>query len=199
MSGSPVGDTDPFDLLGVAEDASDKAIRAAWKGLIRDCHPDNATDDADRWARQARSAALNGARDVLLDPGLRAAVSFRRRWGLSTPAEPIYAPPGSAVAQPQAGAASRPWDEAPAGSGDGAQRAPVLIARDRGLGFAGALRMLAHAAYALLRSPVVWILCLVAVLVTTLTRLPPLMTGLVLLLAILAYALMNEPSDTSHE
>jgi hypothetical protein len=57
--------------------------------------------------------------------------------------------------------------------------------------------MLAHTAYGLLRSPVLWILCLVAVLATILTKLPPLMTGLVLLLAICAYALFHEPSDTS--
>jgi Mce-associated membrane protein len=51
-----------YDLLGVAPDASDAEIRAAWKSGIADLDP------GDR-----RFRALNEAAEVLLDPGRRAA------------------------------------------------------------------------------------------------------------------------------
>jgi curved DNA-binding protein CbpA len=178
MAGSPPADVDPFDLLGVPENASDKAIKAAWRRLIRECHPDNAADDADRQARLARSAALNRARDVLLDPDLRADASFRRRWGFSTPAD--GAAEGQVGAEPQ-------------GSESVSDSVPGGRAR-------GVLAMLADAAFALLRSPVLVMLCLAAVLATNLTTpsLPTTGTAVILLLlAIAAYALLNEPSDTS--
>jgi hypothetical protein len=70
---------DPYELLGVSETAPDEVINAAWRVLIKQCHPDNATSPADAQARAARSVALNQARDTLLDPNLRAEVNEDRR------------------------------------------------------------------------------------------------------------------------
>lgn len=98
MPAPPVANPDPFDLLGVAESSSDEVIDAAWRRLIRLCHPDNATDDADRKRRLAKSIALNQAHDVLLDPTLKAeALLERRRTG--GPGRPGYAPPEPPLSQ----------------------------------------------------------------------------------------------------
>ncbi|MFI5259728.1 MAG: J domain-containing protein [Candidatus Limnocylindrales bacterium] len=75
----PTGlEPDPYKLLGVAETAPDEVINAAWRVLVKQCHPDNATSEADRQARAARSVALNQARDTLLDADLRAQVNRER-------------------------------------------------------------------------------------------------------------------------
>jgi hypothetical protein len=98
-----VTDPDPFDVLGVPESASDKAIDAAWKRLIRKCHPDYATDDADRKRRLAKSVRLNLAHDALLDPGLKAEALLERRRRSATYAQPIYASPQSPPTRSPAG------------------------------------------------------------------------------------------------
>jgi curved DNA-binding protein CbpA len=71
-------DPDPYELLGVAETASDKVVNRAWRDLIKKCHPDYAVDEADREARETRSVALNQARDTLLDPDRRAELNRSR-------------------------------------------------------------------------------------------------------------------------
>lgn len=66
-----------YELLGVARSASPEVVAAAYKALIRACHPDQATDDADRADRQARSAALGEAAATLKDPQARARYDAR--------------------------------------------------------------------------------------------------------------------------
>jgi curved DNA-binding protein CbpA len=92
MTVPPVANPDPFDLLGVSEEASDEAVQVAWRRYIRLCHPDNATDDADRDRRTARSIALNQARDVLLDPVRRADALRERQLRATTIGGRPYAP-----------------------------------------------------------------------------------------------------------
>ncbi len=72
---------DPFQLLGVSEDASDEAINDAWRRRMKRCHPDFARGEADRQRRLAESVALNRAHDVLMDPDLKeAAIRARHAW-----------------------------------------------------------------------------------------------------------------------
>jgi curved DNA-binding protein CbpA len=75
----PADNPDPFVLLGVSEYSSDEVINAAWRRQIRLCHPDHATDDADRERRLAKSIALNQAHDILLDPEQKARAILDRR------------------------------------------------------------------------------------------------------------------------
>src|SRR5262245_1018315 len=70
----------PYDILGVPRNASDEAIRAAFHGAARACHPDlNAGDPA----AEQRLKQLIAAYDVLKSPERRAAydqlLSDRRR------------------------------------------------------------------------------------------------------------------------
>ncbi len=68
---------DWYEVLDVAPDADEAAIRAAHRKRARDIHPDvNPATDA-----HARMAELNQARDVLLDPAQRAA--FDRSRGIA--------------------------------------------------------------------------------------------------------------------
>ena len=55
-------------MLGVARDATDAEIRAAFHVLARDLHPDSAGEAAD----PDRFAAINKAYRVLRDPSFRA-------------------------------------------------------------------------------------------------------------------------------
>lgn len=48
-----------YKTLGLAVGADKKAVKAAWKALMKDAHPDQGGSDA-------RAKALNAARDVLL-------------------------------------------------------------------------------------------------------------------------------------
>ena len=63
-------ETSYYEVLGVGHDADGAAIKAAYRRLAMDCHPDRnggCTDAADRFK------ALNEAHDVLKDPQKRAA------------------------------------------------------------------------------------------------------------------------------
>jgi hypothetical protein len=56
-----------FEVLGLSPDASDEAVRAAHKRLIREHHPDKAGKSALEQERaNSRSAELNAARDFIL-------------------------------------------------------------------------------------------------------------------------------------
>lgn len=55
----------PYDILGVAKDATAAEIRAAYRRRASAAHPDRAHGDA------ADMTALNQARDILLDPERR--------------------------------------------------------------------------------------------------------------------------------
>lgn len=69
----PDAERDPFDVLGVAHDASEAEIRAAWKAAVRECHPDRmiargVPEEALRLAER-RLVAINRAWEQILDRG----------------------------------------------------------------------------------------------------------------------------------
>jgi curved DNA-binding protein CbpA len=64
---------DPYRVLDVAPDASDRTIKRRWRELAREHHPDKAAGDRDEAARlTSRMARINAAYDLLRDPGRRA-------------------------------------------------------------------------------------------------------------------------------
>jgi DnaJ like chaperone protein len=66
--GAPAND--PYRVLDVAPDASDEAVRAAWKAALREHHPDKAAGRglaADLIeAAQQRTSAINAAFDAVM-------------------------------------------------------------------------------------------------------------------------------------
>ena len=56
---------DPHDVLGVNRDASQAAVKAAWRRLAREHHPDLAADSAARQDATRRMAEINAAYQVL--------------------------------------------------------------------------------------------------------------------------------------
>ncbi|AOG02967.1 DnaJ C-terminal domain-containing protein [Bosea sp. RAC05] len=65
---------DPFDLLGLPETADEAAVKAAYRRLAKDWHPDKGAKPED----VERFKALNAARQCLLDPQLRARALAQR-------------------------------------------------------------------------------------------------------------------------
>jgi molecular chaperone DnaJ len=61
---------DYYDLLGVTRGADEAAIKAAYRKLAKECHPDRHNGCRDQ---EARFKAINEAYDVLKDPQKRAA------------------------------------------------------------------------------------------------------------------------------
>src|SRR4051812_42082823 len=61
---------DYYDLLGVQRGAEEAAIKAAYRRLAKECHPDRHNGCRDQ---EARFKAVNEAYDVLKDPQKRAA------------------------------------------------------------------------------------------------------------------------------
>ena len=96
---------DPFEVLGVARDATAEQVEARWRELARRLHPDQspAADDAERARLTAAMAELNQARHAALaalrrpdttgavDPTMARAAATSR----SVP-QPTPAPPGAA-------------------------------------------------------------------------------------------------------
>jgi hypothetical protein len=200
-----VADPDPFDLLGVPESASDRAIRAAWRRLIRKSHPDNAADEADRRARLARSIALNRARDVLLDPALKADALLGRHRRATAAGQAAYRPPEPAPTRWQA---RDTWDgsgwttssqaggpsagSGPHGSAQPANRALRILAVT--------VRVFGAVPYALVRTPALVVLGFAVVLASWLISPSPESTGAalsLLMIGLAAYVLLHESSDTS--
>src|SRR3954466_13828724 len=61
---------DYYQLLGISRGADDAAIKAAYRKLAKECHPDRHNGCRDQ---EARFKAINEAYDVLKDPQKRAA------------------------------------------------------------------------------------------------------------------------------
>src|SRR5256885_14051673 len=61
---------DYYDLLGVQRGADDAAIKAAYRRLAKECHPDRHNGCRDQ---EAKFKAVNEAYDILKDPQKRAA------------------------------------------------------------------------------------------------------------------------------
>src|SRR4051794_41812124 len=61
---------DYYDLLGLQRGADEAAIKAAYRRLAKECHPDRHNGCRDQ---EARFKAVNEAYDVLKDPQKRAA------------------------------------------------------------------------------------------------------------------------------
>ena len=61
---------DYYELLGVQRGADDAAIKAAYRRLAKECHPDRHNGCTDQ---EARFKAVSEAYDVLKDPQKRAA------------------------------------------------------------------------------------------------------------------------------
>ena len=61
---------DYYDLLGLQRGADDAAIKAAYRRLAKECHPDRYNGCSEK---EARFKAINEADDVLKDPQKRAA------------------------------------------------------------------------------------------------------------------------------
>src|SRR5919202_442036 len=61
---------DYYDVLGLARGADDASIKAAFRKLAKECHPDRHNGCADH---AERFKAINEAYDVLKDPQKRAA------------------------------------------------------------------------------------------------------------------------------
>jgi hypothetical protein len=57
-----------YEILGILEDASPEDVSAARRSMLRQVHPDLATDEADRLEREQLSRAVNDMCDTLLDP-----------------------------------------------------------------------------------------------------------------------------------
>ncbi len=60
---------DPYQVLGVARDATEKQIRTAYRGLAKRYHPDLNPGDK---AAEERFKAISGANEILSDPERRA-------------------------------------------------------------------------------------------------------------------------------
>ena len=74
-----------YEVLGIAQSASEEEVRQAYRRLVKASHPDLAGDPA-------RFRLLTQAYDVLSDPARRAA--YDRRLGRPGP-EPLAGPPAS--------------------------------------------------------------------------------------------------------
>src|SRR3954468_24905105 len=61
---------DYYELLGIQRGADDAAIKAAYRRMAKECHPDRHNGCRDQ---EARFKAINEAYDVLKDPQKRAA------------------------------------------------------------------------------------------------------------------------------
>ena len=65
-----MADTDYYELLGIQRGADDAAIKAAYRKMAKECHPDRHGGCTDQ---EARFKAISQAYDVLKDPQKRAA------------------------------------------------------------------------------------------------------------------------------
>ncbi len=66
-----------YTILGVARDATPEQIAEAFRAKSKECHPDRATNEADRAARTAKMAKLTLAKRYVGDPAARAKYDIR--------------------------------------------------------------------------------------------------------------------------
>lgn len=97
----PPSPSDPYQVLGVAREATPAEVAAAYRALVRSLHPDLQHDSADL----ARLAEVLAAYDVLRDPRRRA--DYDGRHPVSTPPPrprptriPVRVEPGRPRRQP---------------------------------------------------------------------------------------------------
>src|SRR5262245_24957658 len=81
---------DPYQVLGVERGASDEEIKAAFRRLAREHHPDRNPGDPDA---QRRFTEINGAYQVLCDQERRQ--RFEQRYGAGSQNGPSTARPGA--------------------------------------------------------------------------------------------------------
>ena len=86
---------DLYSVLGVERSASAEQIRKAFQELARTCHPDTHPDDE---AATTRYKEINGAKEILLDPGKRALYDGQTR-EISGLSDLLARPPGAAAVQ----------------------------------------------------------------------------------------------------
>lgn len=74
---------DPYEILGVSQDASDVEIERAYRSLALEKHPDSAaaSENGKKADAEAEFARLSGAYELLSDPDERHQVDLRRKYG----------------------------------------------------------------------------------------------------------------------
>lgn len=100
---------DPYVLLGVTPDASPATIKARWRRLARETHPDLVGGDAEASVRATRQMArINAAYELLAEPERRA--DWDREHGIATarPRGAAAAAPGPSPAPPPGPPRPRP-------------------------------------------------------------------------------------------
>ena len=69
-------DPNPFEVLGVKPGADEQTVRAAYRRLVKSCHPDQFQDAAQQKAAQEKLIRLNLAYEAALKLAARTAVGF---------------------------------------------------------------------------------------------------------------------------
>ncbi len=69
-------DPNPFEVLGVKPGADEQTVRAAYRRLVKSCHPDQFQDAAQQKAAQEKLIRLNLAYEAALKLAARTTVGF---------------------------------------------------------------------------------------------------------------------------
>jgi curved DNA-binding protein CbpA len=112
---------DYYKVLQVDSEAEDEVIQAAYRRLAQKYHPDR-YGEADG---AARMVAINGAWEVLGDPGRRAAYDATRAASSRVPTGPTPAATSARAPAPPAAAGT-----APSASSTSSNRPPESVSRD---------------------------------------------------------------------